>query len=196
MSDVAQKDRTIAVLLRAVSVCRGMLYSARTGDASRDEIERILESTSETQLIAMLGDADYQSAVSLSEALPNADRNRLLGILPLTYRDTAYCFAAHLVDGNTAAAHALLSPSLQAQYAPADLQVHLAQMIAYTGQDAADASVSVDTTMDDWADKQDDDWGWAYVSIYRDAPTGSFAEAVTVIVTKDGHIRDLVWGRP
>ena len=36
-------DRTIAVLAKAFAVCRGMLYSARTGDATRGEIERILD---------------------------------------------------------------------------------------------------------------------------------------------------------
>jgi hypothetical protein len=40
-------DRAIAVLAKALSVCRGVLYSARTGDASQSNIERLLESTGE-----------------------------------------------------------------------------------------------------------------------------------------------------
>jgi hypothetical protein len=40
-------DRAIAVLAKALCVCRGVLYSARTGDASQSNIERLLESTGE-----------------------------------------------------------------------------------------------------------------------------------------------------
>jgi hypothetical protein len=114
----------------------------------------------------------------------------------MTYQDIALHFATNLVTGNLAAAHAALSPALQADYAPADLQVQLDQMIAYTGQSAADASVSVDSVMDDWADKEAGDAGWAYVSIFRDAPEGAFSEAVTMIITTEGRIRNLIWGRP
>jgi hypothetical protein len=39
-------ERAIAVLFQTVAVCRGLLYSARTGDATPGEFERILESTS------------------------------------------------------------------------------------------------------------------------------------------------------
>jgi hypothetical protein len=39
-------ERAIAVLFQTVAVCRGLLYSARTGDATPEEFERILESTS------------------------------------------------------------------------------------------------------------------------------------------------------
>jgi hypothetical protein len=31
-------DRTIAVLAKALAVCRGMLYSARTGDAHKAKL--------------------------------------------------------------------------------------------------------------------------------------------------------------
>jgi hypothetical protein len=73
-------DRTIAVLLKALSVCRGMLYSARTGDAGRDEIERVLASTAGSNLAAMLGPDAYERALALMEDLPRADAERLLGI--------------------------------------------------------------------------------------------------------------------
>ncbi len=45
-----QNDRAIAVLAKALAVCRGVLYSARTGDASTGEIERILDSTGQDSL--------------------------------------------------------------------------------------------------------------------------------------------------
>jgi hypothetical protein len=48
-------DRAIAIVAKALSVCRGTLYSARTGDASQSEIERKLENTGEESLIALMG---------------------------------------------------------------------------------------------------------------------------------------------
>ncbi len=73
-------DRAIAVLAKAVAVCRGMLYSARTGDASQGEIERILESTGQDSLIALMGQDTYNHIMRLSEALPEKDRDALLSI--------------------------------------------------------------------------------------------------------------------
>jgi hypothetical protein len=112
------------------------------------------------------------------------------------YERIASDFATALVAGDFAGAHAMLSPTLQAQYQPDDLQTQLEQMLAYSGQAAKGAQVSVDTSMDDWPDKQADDIGWAYVSIYKERAEGSFAEAVTVIIDKHGKVRELVWGRP
>ncbi len=73
-------DRAIAVLHKAVAVCRGMLYSARTGDATQGEIERILEGTGQESLIALIGQETYNHVVRLSEALPPEDRDVLLAI--------------------------------------------------------------------------------------------------------------------
>jgi hypothetical protein len=73
-------DRAIAVLHKAVAVCRGMLNSARTGDATQGEIERILEGTSEESLIALMGQDTYTHVMGLSEALPPEDRDVLLSI--------------------------------------------------------------------------------------------------------------------
>jgi hypothetical protein len=73
-------DRAIAVLAKALAVCRGILYSARTGDASQGEIERLLESTGEQSLIALMGRDTYRHAMQLSEALPPEDRDTLLAI--------------------------------------------------------------------------------------------------------------------
>ncbi len=73
-------DRAIAVLHKAVAVCRGMLYSARTGDATQGEIERILEGTGQESLIALMGQETYTRVMELSEALPPEDRDVLLSI--------------------------------------------------------------------------------------------------------------------
>ena len=73
-------DRTIAVLYQALAVCRGMLYSARTGDATQSEIERILEDTGQDSLIGLMGEEDFLDAMRLSEFLPPEDRDVLLAI--------------------------------------------------------------------------------------------------------------------
>jgi hypothetical protein len=73
-------DRTVAVLAKALSVCRGILSSARTGDASQGEIERILESTGQESLIALIGKDNYSHVMRLNEALPPEDRDALLSI--------------------------------------------------------------------------------------------------------------------
>jgi hypothetical protein len=73
-------DRAIAVLHKAVAVCRGMLYSARTGDATQGEIERILESTGQDSLVTLMGQETYNHVMRLSEALPEKDHDALLSI--------------------------------------------------------------------------------------------------------------------
>jgi hypothetical protein len=73
-------DRTIAILYQAVAVCRGMLYSARTGQATQGEIERILEGTGQESLMALLGSETLGRVMQLSEALPAEDRDVLLAI--------------------------------------------------------------------------------------------------------------------
>jgi hypothetical protein len=82
MSEPTQHDadRAIAVLHKALAVCRGMLYSARTGDATQGEIERILEGTGEASLIALIGRDTYKHVMELSEALPAEERDVLLAI--------------------------------------------------------------------------------------------------------------------
>jgi hypothetical protein len=73
-------DRAVAILHQALAVCRGMLYSARTGHATQGEIERILEGTGQESLRALLGKESYMHVMQLSEALPPEDRDVLLAI--------------------------------------------------------------------------------------------------------------------
>ena len=73
-------DRAIAILATALAVCRGILYSARTGDATQGEIERLLESTGEESLIALMGQDTYLHVMQLAEALPSEDNDKLLSI--------------------------------------------------------------------------------------------------------------------
>ena len=78
-------DRVIAVLYKAVAVCRGMLYSARTGDATQEEIEGILKGTAEQSLIALLGRETLDRVIQLYEALPPEDSDVLLAIRDAPY---------------------------------------------------------------------------------------------------------------
>jgi hypothetical protein len=80
-------DRSIAVLTKAIAVLRGMLYSARTGDATKGEIERILDSTSAETLAMLMGKDACNHALHLSEMLPEADRDILLSIKDEPYSD-------------------------------------------------------------------------------------------------------------
>jgi hypothetical protein len=73
-------DRAVAILAQALAVCRGVLYSARTGDASQGEIERKLESTGQESLIALMGQDNYNHVMRLNEALSSEDRDALLSI--------------------------------------------------------------------------------------------------------------------
>jgi glycerol dehydrogenase-like iron-containing ADH family enzyme len=73
-------DRAIAVLANALAVCRGTLYSARTGDASQGEIERKLESTAQESLVALMGQNTYSHVMRLAEALSQKDIDTLLSI--------------------------------------------------------------------------------------------------------------------
>jgi hypothetical protein len=73
-------DRAIAVLAKALAVCRGTLYSARTGDASQGEIERKLESTGEDSLVSLMGQDTYNHVMRMAESLPSDDYDKLLSI--------------------------------------------------------------------------------------------------------------------
>jgi hypothetical protein len=78
-------DRAISVLWGAVAVCRGMLYSARTGDATQTEIERILEGTSQGALVGLIGEDTFKHVMRLYDALPPEDKDVLLNIHDRTY---------------------------------------------------------------------------------------------------------------
>jgi hypothetical protein len=73
-------DRAIAVLAKALAVCRGALQSALTGDASQGRIERLLDSTSQDSLVTLMGQDTYNHVMHLAEDLPQEDIDRLLSI--------------------------------------------------------------------------------------------------------------------
>jgi hypothetical protein len=83
MSDdltLAEAERAIAVLFQSVGVLRGLLYSARTGQATRGEFDRILDSNSGDSIKKLVGAKTFEHVMRLSEALPSEDRDALLSI--------------------------------------------------------------------------------------------------------------------
>lgn len=109
------------------------------------------------------------------------------------YKKTAYNFANALAKENYTDAFKLLSSNIESQWSPQKLKESYEKIIEY-GEGPA-TNVEVVDSMDYWPDKKDDDIGWAYVAIEG----GDYAEAVTVIVSKengDYRIRDIEWGRP
>jgi hypothetical protein len=99
-------------------------------------------------------------------------------------------FAKLLVAGDFDGAAAMLTPELRATNSPESLAADFARMIDY-GDGPADEVQPV-TILEDWPDRQPGDLGWAYVAISGPA----FNEAVTVVVTEAGRIRQIEWGRP
>jgi hypothetical protein len=77
---LADAERAIAVLFKTVAVCRGLLYSARTGDATPGEFERILDSTSGDTIKKLVGEDIFKHVMRLAEALPQEDHDVLLSI--------------------------------------------------------------------------------------------------------------------
>jgi hypothetical protein len=76
----AELERAVAILHQAVAVLRGLLYSARSGDATRGEFDRILDSTNGDTLSKLIGPEIYKDVMRLSETLPPEDRDTLLSI--------------------------------------------------------------------------------------------------------------------
>jgi hypothetical protein len=76
----AELERAVAILHQTVAVLRGLLYSARSGDATRGEFDRILDSTNGDTLSKLIGSDVYKDVMRLSESLPPEDRDTLLSI--------------------------------------------------------------------------------------------------------------------
>lgn len=109
------------------------------------------------------------------------------------YAKLAVRFADALAAGDFAAAHAMLTPGLRDELRVETLRGTYEEMIEYG--DAPAESTQLIITMEEWADRQPDDAGWAYVAIQGP----EFSEAVTAIVGRAGDdlaIRRIEWGRP
>ena len=107
----------------------------------------------------------------------------------------AFAFAQALVNGQYAAAHALLSDALKQEVSPQDIESSYKQMIEYGEGSPSRIEVVNADNMNGWSSKQERDLGWAYVAICGDR----YSEAVSVMVAqeKEGEvIRKVEWGRP
>ena len=99
-------------------------------------------------------------------------------------------FAEALVAGDFARAHSLLSPSLSEMLPPSQLRSEYEAMIEY-GEGPPDL-VEVMNVLDEWPAKEPHDVGWAYVAVGGPG----YSEAIAVIVTDTGLIREITWRRP
>ena len=112
----------------------------------------------------------------------------------------AFQFANALAEGEFESAHHLLATSLQQTLDVPQLAAKYDEMVDLYEDGFRPADhVEVMEVMDDWPAKQDDDLGWAYVSISGAFARGGWCEGVAVVVINcpDGHrIREIEWGRP
>jgi|JI10StandDraft_1071094.scaffolds.fasta_scaffold51507_3 hypothetical protein len=99
-------------------------------------------------------------------------------------------FARHLVARDFEDAAEMLAPALRHSLSPMELESKYEATIEYAG--ALGDSVQPVMTMTDWPGKRPNDQGWVYVAISGPG----FSEAVTLIVTNEGQIREIEWGRP
>jgi len=99
-------------------------------------------------------------------------------------------FAELLVAGRFEEAAAMLDPELRRTTTVEELATEFTTMIDYG--DGPAVHIQPVGTLDEWPGRQEGDLGWAYVSISGPG----FVEAVTVVVTKAGTIREIEWGRP
>ena len=129
---------------------------------------------------------------------PSAQGPAQLAVSPITDTNSprgtaALAFAHALTDGDFAAAHNQLSASLKSSLSAEKLEKNYEEMIGV--YDSPPSLVDLTTTMDVWPGKQENDIGWAYVTIAGK----DWAEAVTVVIASENGslvVRSLEWGRP
>ncbi len=125
----------------------------------------------------------------------------------LPHSKICFQFAELICQGNFTDAHSLLSEDLQKTISPTELQKRYVNMIHYVPEDEKANETSpfvlptvydlgIQATLEEYANKQENDVGWAYCSICCDG----YSEAVSVVVEKDATgklvIRSIEWGRP
>jgi hypothetical protein len=91
----------------------------------------------------------------------------------------ALAFAHALTDGDFAVAHNQLSASLKSSLSAEQLKKNYEEMIG--AYDSPPSLVDLTTTRDVWPGKQQNDIGWAYVTIAGK----DWAETVTVVVASE-----------
>lgn len=99
-------------------------------------------------------------------------------------------FTEALCRRDYAAAYAMTSASFRARHEQASLQTNFERIVP---RDFGPIGpIEVVRTLDRWPKKEPGDAGWVYVSIGGDV----YSEAVQVVVTRNGTIRGIEYGRP
>jgi hypothetical protein len=98
-------------------------------------------------------------------------------------------FACALVAGDFLAALALLDADLALRTSPESLEGQLSQMVDH-GEGPPEYAHHV-AALAEWPDRLEGDAGWAYSSIVGPG----YSEAIAGVVTKEGRIRQLEWGK-
>lgn len=104
-------------------------------------------------------------------------------------------FGNLLVQGDYAAALALLSSQARAVHTPENLRRAVEEMTAYAPGPIRRALLVPEGTLEDWPGRRDGELARLYVALEGDA----FNEAVSVLLVREGdaiRIRELEWGRP
>ena len=73
-------ERTLAILVFALSVARGMLQEAHNGNANKEDIARILESTSGDTMEDILGLEQSRRLSEVWDLLTEEDKAKLHGV--------------------------------------------------------------------------------------------------------------------
>ncbi len=106
------------------------------------------------------------------------------------YGRFALGFAEALVSGEFSVARSMLSRELSESVSASDLQTAYQEMIEYG--DGPPDEIEVMNVLSEWPEKLPTDLGWAYVAIGGPG----YAEAVAVVVTREGKVRKIEWRRP
>ena len=109
------------------------------------------------------------------------------------HENLALKFANALVKGEFEVAHSMLSSTLREKMSIEDLSCDYEEMIEYGTGPVTETIATLE--MQDYPDRQNNDLGWAYISMSGE----DFSEAVAVTVCEEDNskkIRELEWGRP
>ena len=111
--------------------------------------------------------------------------------------EIALAFTNSLVKGEYQIAHKMLSSQISQELSPSKLQEKYESMISYIeiGSPVELLDVGVVKLLDNWENKIETNFGWAYISICFDGDV----EAVTIDVKKEQNkyvISEIEWGRP
>jgi len=115
--------------------------------------------------------------------------------------EVGLAFARALAERRFDDAHEMLAPSLRDDLQPRDLRENYELMTGYWSAPAQRVTdVYVEPAWSEWPGKEQNDLGWAYVSLESPTPEGGVnLEAVHVRVARVSNrkvVAQIEWGRP